>query len=189
MATDRPGSRDDKKSMEQCAREHRDNLAQQVRLALLLRDNSDSDEIEADDWNEIEAWLEAEISCDNCGQPPSEHDHNDEGYLVCRGEPTVGDPFMIRDLESLRETATEQINNHNYGAGVSFTVDVTLYGGGPAGGIEFECGRTRYGLEMYSARQWHQDWFEPKGWAALDDDVASYLWEAWGLEYLMEGEG
>jgi hypothetical protein len=82
----------------------------------------------------------------------------------------------------------EDLEQRNYGAGISYVIDVTLYGGGPAGGIQFECSKGSYGLEMDSARAWHQDWFQPKGWTDLDSDVATRLWDLWGLEYLGDAE-
>lgn len=179
----------DEKSMEQHAREHAEEMEREVGLYAQLSDANDSDDIDSDTWVEIEAWLDTPIECDNCGEAPSSHVTDDDGNFNCTGAEADGDSFSIRDLDSLRDDCREQIDSWNYGAGVDFTVNVTMYGGGPAGGIEFECGRTRHGLEMYSGRVWHQDWFQPKGWASLDDDTASRLWDTWGLEYLMEGEG
>ena len=91
------------------------------------------------------------------------------------------------DWSKSAEELREALEQRNYGAGVSFVVDVTMYGGGPAGGIEFTCDRGTYGLEPMSARVWHQDWFQPKGYADLDTETMDTLWEVWGLEYLLEG--
>jgi hypothetical protein len=68
---------------------------------------------------------------------------------------------------------------------LSTTIEVELYGGGPAGGIHFDVYRDSPDepWECSAARMWHQDWFQPKGFVTLDPDVASYLWELWGLEY------
>ncbi len=63
---------------------------------------------------------------------------------------------------------------------VGTVLRVLCYGGGPAGGVEFDV--TREGDDFTAARVWHQDWFEPKGYAPLDDDVAQVLWDYWGLE-------
>lgn len=178
------------KTMEECARESRDSLAEDVRLAMLLSNASRYHDIEPDEWLAIEEWLDVPVQCSNCDEPPSDHcESNDNGWecAAVMGEEEQTE-FEIDDLDELREAAEERLDSQNYGADISFTVDVTLYGGGPAGGIEFECGRTQYGLEMYSARQWHQDWFQSKGWVPVDDEVASYLWERWGLENLMEGQ-
>jgi hypothetical protein len=62
-------------------------------------------------------------------------------------------------------------------------IDVLLYTGGPAGGIEFDCERNGSYLEWTSARVWHQDWFQEKGYWSLDRDTADWLWNMWGLEY------
>ena len=61
-------------------------------------------------------------------------------------------------------------------------VEVLLYTGGPAGGVTFECERGRFGLEMTSARVWHQDWYTGREYVDLDDDTAQALWDAWGCE-------
>lgn len=177
----------EKKSMEQCAIEHRDSMVAEVRLVGLLQQANDCDDIEPDEWVEIEKQLDLIVSCDNCGEAPSVHEETDDGFM-CRGEEAEGDTFSIRSLHALREEAEEAIQQWNYGAGISMTVDVTLYGGGPAGGVEFDVEKGRYGLEMLGARVWHQDWFEPKGYAPLDDDTASRLFNLWGLEYMMEGQ-
>lgn len=126
MTTDR-----ETKSMEQCAREHAESLAEDVRRLIAFEDAGKGD------WKAVEEFREG-------------------------------------------------LEQRNYGAGVKFTIEVTMYGGGPAGGIEFDCSEGRWGLECGSARVWHQDWFQPKGWADLDDDVAQRLWNMWGLEYLLE---
>lgn len=83
------------------------------------------------------------------------------------------------------EEAETEVREMPYGVGTTITVEITLYGGGPAGGIEFECNRSPYGgLEWQTARLWHNDWFQPKGWVTLDNDTAQTLWDLWGLESL-----
>lgn len=201
----------EKKSMEQHARDHRDSMVEAVRLFGLLQDADDSDDIEPDDWRRIVEEFEVDPDCDNCGQRFS--DHRPEQRKLYPAPPTIidldGTPFdpeetilwcpddigesepttfELHDLSDLVDEAREHIDAWSCGAGISMTVDVILYGGGPAGGIEFDVEKGRFGLEMLSARVWHQDWFEPKGYAPLDDDTASRLFDAWGLEYMMEGE-
>lgn len=79
----------------------------------------------------------------------------------------------------------EDFEGRNYGAGITITIDVQMYGGGPAGGIEFECQKGSWGLEMLRADVWHNDWFQERGRTRLDDDVAEYLFQLWGLESMM----
>lgn len=67
----------------------------------------------------------------------------------------------------------------------TITVTATIYTGGPAGGIDFECDMGRYGLEYVSARAWHQDWFTAKEYVDLDDTLGERLFTAWGIEYAM----
>lgn len=92
-------------------------------------------------------------------------------------------------LDEELERLEEEFRERPYGVGTEIIVNVELYGGGPAGGVEFTCQRARYGLEFVSARVWHNDWFQSRGWANLSDDVAERMWGAWGLESLtMEDE-
>ena len=72
--------------------------------------------------------------------------------------------------------------------GHDIVIRVHCYGGGPAGGVEFDCQRGRYGLDWVSARTWHQDWFQPKGYAPLDNDTADFLFQHWGIGSAL-GEG
>lgn len=81
------------------------------------------------------------------------------------------------------ERCEENLRERCYGIDAKIVVTATLYGGGPAGGIDFHCTRERYGLELDYARVWHQDWFLPKGYADLDNDVAERLFQIWGIEY------
>ena len=87
-------------------------------------------------------------------------------------------------LEKALEEAEDEMRERPYGVSTSITVEVELYGGGPAGGIHFECTKNGGYLEWHAARMWHQDWFQPKGWVTLDDDTADTLWNYWGLESL-----
>ena len=70
-----------------------------------------------------------------------------------------------------------------YGVSSKIIMNVELYGGGPAGGVEFTCEKGRHGLEWVAARLWHQDWYQSKGYVELDVDLAQQMWDAWGLEY------
>ncbi len=92
-----------------------------------------------------------------------------------------------RCSDDVLDEIREEIEGWNYGAGVTITIAVQMYGGGPAGGIEFECQTGDYGLEMLRAEVWHQDWFQERGRTRLDDDVAEYLFELWSLSSLTEG--
>ena len=85
--------------------------------------------------------------------------------------------------EDAGKQAYEELIERPAGISMSIVVDVELYGGGPAGGIRFECERGDYGvLDMLSCRAWHQDWFQPKGWSTVDDDTANFLFDAWCIE-------
>lgn len=121
------------KSMEQCAREHRDYMEAQIERIERVREMAER----------------------------------------------AGNRFGLdEELERLEQ----ELQDAPYGIGVTITINVELYGGGPAGGVEFECERERYGLSWTRAHLWHQDWFQPKGYVKLDDDMADRLWAAWGLE-------
>lgn len=107
---------------------------------------------------------------------------------AARLEQLVERATRLRNLGRADDAAEEledEIRERPYGISLSTTIEVELYGGGPAGGIHFEVYRDSPDdpWEYGSARVWHQDWFQPKGWANLDDDVATYLWEAWGLAF------
>ncbi len=84
-------------------------------------------------------------------------------------------------LDEQAEQAREEMEQRTYGIETRVTLDVHLYGGGPAGGIEFEVDRGRWGWEVTRARFWHQDWFQPRGYVNIDNDVADRLFELWGL--------
>ena len=61
---------------------------------------------------------------------------------------------------------------------------MTLYAGGPAGGVEFRVEQHESGgWEYISARAWHQEWFELKEYWPLDDALGEELFERWGVEY------
>lgn len=186
----------EKLSMERHARLNRDSLDEMVRLYGLLGSARDSDDIEPDDWSALNSEFDIDPECETCGVRYSEHPArlvdatpaDDLSLYVALMD--AEDPDDICDeftcaTDDLQEEAQERIQERNYGAGVKIVVDVTLYGGGPAGGIEFECEKGRYGLVMLSAQVWHQDWFQPKGYAVLDDDTAEPLFQLWGLEYMM----
>lgn len=87
-------------------------------------------------------------------------------------------------LDEELERLEEEFRDRPYGVSTEIIVNVELYGGGPAGGVEFTCQRGRHSLEFTSARVWHNDWFQSRGWATLSDDVAQRMWDAWGLENL-----
>lgn len=103
---------------------------------------------------------------------------------------------MVQRLEKLRslnhrnlcsdealEEYEGELRDRPYGIGTTIIVEVELYGGGPAGGVHFHCDRGEHGLELIRAEVWHQDWFQPKGFSRLDDDVAEALFDLWGCEY------
>lgn len=84
-------------------------------------------------------------------------------------------------LDEAWEEAEMELYEKPYGISVTMQVEVMLYGGGPAGGVIFDCEQNKRGLEMLSARAWHQDWFQPKGYWPLDDDTAERFFELWGI--------
>jgi hypothetical protein len=94
----------------------------------------------------------------------------------------------LRDLGARGENAAERLDDSLresvLSADVEITIDVTLYTGGPAGGVEFKAERTKHGFEMISARTWHQEWFETRSYAVLDPARAEDLFQLWGLEFL-----
>lgn len=85
--------------------------------------------------------------------------------------------------ERAAEQAADELAERTYGMTVLTTVHVELYGGGPAGGVEFTfLGKPSWD-SLQSARAWHQDWFQPKGYWDLGDEVAGRLFDRWGVEY------
>lgn len=58
-------------------------------------------------------------------------------------------------------------------------IRVHCYGGGPAGGVEFKLNVEDN--DWATAHTWHQEWFEPRVYAELDDDTAQFLWDWWGF--------
>lgn len=68
--------------------------------------------------------------------------------------------------------------------GSDIVVRVHCYGGGPAGGVEFDIDSER--RDFTAARTWHQDWFQSKGYAPLDTDTAQMLWDYWYVEGMLE---
>lgn len=101
-----------------------------------------------------------------------------------RLESTIERVSRLRSLgdrgEEAGDTLAEQELDY-LSADIEITIDVTLYTGGPAGGVEFKCYRDGSYLELDTARVWHQDWFKAKGYAPLDNDTAQCLWYTWGL--------
>lgn len=84
--------------------------------------------------------------------------------------------------EALRDEMRERVLSVE----MRVTLDVVLYTGGPAGGVEFDVRQDGDTWELIRARVWHQDWHTSRGYAELDDDTASALFDAWGLEYRMD---
>ncbi len=71
--------------------------------------------------------------------------------------------------------------------GFDLKILIHCYGGGPAGGVEFDVQRGDYGqLEFRAARTWHQDWYQPKGYAALDDETGEFLFNLWAIESVLD---
>ena len=61
--------------------------------------------------------------------------------------------------------------------------DVLLSTGGPASGIEFrliDCGAS---YEFQSARYWYQDWFSPRQYSPIPNDIGERMFEHFGFEY------
>ncbi|EFV42746.1 hypothetical protein HMPREF0179_03423 [Bilophila wadsworthia 3_1_6] len=61
--------------------------------------------------------------------------------------------------------------------------DVLLSTGGPASGIEFrliDCGAS---YEFQSARYWYQDWFTPRQYSPIPNDIGERMFEHFGFEY------
>lgn len=102
-----------------------------------------------------------------------------EGYVTEALQSAEDDPeFDIWDREGDNDLPEA------YGADI--VIRIHTYGGGPAGGVEFDVDSDR--RSFMTARTWHQDWFQPKGYAPLDNDTAEFLWDYWYLEgYLQEG--
>lgn len=61
--------------------------------------------------------------------------------------------------------------------------DVLLSTGGPASGIEFRLidGGDSYGFQ--SARYWHQEWFTPRQYSPIPDDIGEKMFQHFGFEY------
>lgn len=82
-----------------------------------------------------------------------------------------------------RENLLEEMNYLAAGVDVITTVVVHCFGGGPAGGVEFDCTIHPEGdVTMHRARAWFQNWWQPKGTVTLDESIAESLWEMWGIE-------
>lgn len=64
--------------------------------------------------------------------------------------------------------------------------DVLLSTGGPASGIEFRLTDDGGSYEFHSARYWYQDWFTPKQYSHIPDDIGERMFEYLGLEYKQE---
>lgn len=180
----------DEKTMEQEARDRSRQLEREVEAYIALQNEDEDvlyDEDRLDGLCSLLNWAETDDAlgeCTNCGKRFSEHPWRD----VRGNEVEDACEEFEPDWDTLRDQAEERIDGWNYGEGVSIVVDVQMYGGGPAGGIEFECEREEYGLSMLRARVWHQDWFKERGYWPLSDDVAEALFQRWGLEYAA-GEG
>ena len=61
--------------------------------------------------------------------------------------------------------------------------DVLLSTGGPASGIEFrliDCGAS---YEFQSARYWYQDWFTPRQYSPIPNDIGERMFEHFGFVY------
>lgn len=109
--------------------------------------------------------------------------------LVADLAETVDHISRLRDLgergESAGDELADDLMSRPLCADVITRINVTLYTGGPAGGVEFEvdCMERGGGWEYVSARAWHQEWFELKEYVPLDDAIGEELFERWGVEY------
>jgi hypothetical protein len=81
--------------------------------------------------------------------------------------------------QALRDELSERVLSID----LRVKLDVTLYTGGPAGGVEFDVRQDGDTWELITARVWHQDWGTARGYAEMTDDEAQALFDAWNLEY------
>ncbi len=86
-----------------------------------------------------------------------------------------------RRAEAAAETMRDELRDRPLSIEKVRKIDVLLYTGGPAGGITFVYDDDRWGRSYVSAELWHQEWFTPKAYQSLDDDVGEALWNEWGL--------
>lgn len=109
--------------------------------------------------------------------------------LVADLAETIDHIGRLRELGERGESAGDELadglTERPLCADIEVRINVTLYTGGPAGGVEFEVGRPARGegWEYVSARAWHQEWFELKEYVPLDDAIGEELFERWGVEY------
>ena len=61
--------------------------------------------------------------------------------------------------------------------------DVLLSTGGPASGIEFRLIDGGDSYEFQSARYWHQEWFTPRQYSPIPDDIGEKMFQHFGFEY------
>lgn len=61
--------------------------------------------------------------------------------------------------------------------------DVLLSTGGPASGIEFRLIDYGDSYEFQNARYWYQDWFTPRQYSPIPNDIGERMFEHFGFEY------
>jgi hypothetical protein len=97
---------------------------------------------------------------------------------------TVDRLRRLRDLgraDDAAETLADELRDEPLSVDKLVTYRVTLSTGGPASGVDFRSDGT--------AAAWYQDWFTPKVYAELADDVASELAETWYIGYDDDADG
>lgn len=88
--------------------------------------------------------------------------------------------YLVECIEHLVANEEEAEDNMPECHSVDVTVSILCYGGGPAGGVEFDLNQA--GDDWVRARTWNQEWFEPRKYSDLDEDTAQFLWDWWDVK-------
>ena len=64
--------------------------------------------------------------------------------------------------------------------------DVLLSTGGPASGIEFRLIDGGDSYTFQSARYWYQEWFTPRQYSSIPDDIGEKMFQHFGFKYKQE---
>lgn len=94
--------------------------------------------------------------------------------------------YGVDKEDGMRELYEKLMDSYDQGILSIDTIvikDVLLSTGGPASGIEFHLIDYGDSYGFQSARYWYQDWFTPKQYSPIQNEIGERMFDHFGFEY------
>lgn len=94
--------------------------------------------------------------------------------------------YGVDKEDGMRELYVKLMDSYDQGILSIDTIvikDVLLSTGGPASGIEFRLIDYGDSYGFQSARYWYQDWFTPRQYSPIQNDIGERMFDHFGFEY------